>query len=196
MPVLEAFDAVILAGGAGRRLGGADKPALEVAGATLLERVAAAASGADSTVVVGPRRPSPAARYVSEDPPRSGPVPALRAGLAEVDAPWFALLAGDLPFLEPAHVTLLRSSAMGHCGALLVDAEGRPQWLIGVWHTATVRAALTDYAGHSVRGLLGPLDPNRIVPGEAGDMTAFDCDTPEALAEARAALEALHERRD
>ncbi|MYU19520.1 NTP transferase domain-containing protein, partial [Streptomyces sp. SID8361] len=53
-----AYDAVILAGGAARRLGGVDKPALRVGGRALLDRVLDACRGAGRTVVVGPRRPT------------------------------------------------------------------------------------------------------------------------------------------
>ncbi|MGO4426310.1 NTP transferase domain-containing protein, partial [Streptomyces sp. MCAF7] len=52
------YDAVILAGGAARRLGGADKPALRVGARPLLDRVLDACRGAERTVVVGPRRPT------------------------------------------------------------------------------------------------------------------------------------------
>ncbi|MFC3996459.1 molybdenum cofactor guanylyltransferase [Nocardiopsis sediminis] len=182
----QVLDAVILAGGAARRMGGVDKPGLEVGGATLLERVAAAVWAGGRTIVVGPERDRPRARYVREDPPGGGPVPALRAGLAEVRTPWFALLAGDLPFLDGALPERLRAAAQGRAGAVLVDAGGREQWLLGVWDTEAVRAALAVYSGASLRGLLGPLDPVR-VPAAAGDPSVFDCDTPDDLDRARQA---------
>ena len=50
------FDAVVLAGGGARRLGGVDKMALVVDGSTLLERVLQAVRDAGRRVVVGPRR--------------------------------------------------------------------------------------------------------------------------------------------
>ena len=50
-----------------------------------------------------------------------------------------------------------------------------------MWRTAAVRAALTDYAGRSLRGLFAPLTPVRVPLGWA----ARDCDTPEDLARAR-----------
>ncbi|MDT0302793.1 molybdenum cofactor guanylyltransferase [Streptomonospora wellingtoniae] len=178
------FDAVILAGGAARRMGGGDKPGLDVGGVSLVERVAAAAVGAERVVVVGPPRERPAARYVREDPPGAGPVPALRAGLHEVALPSFALLAGDLPFLTADDVGALRREASGRSGAVLVDAQGRVQWLLGVWRTDAVRGALADYTGRSLRGLLGPLEPRRVAAAAA--RAAFDCDTPEELARARA----------
>lgn len=179
---------MILAGGAARRLGGVDKPGLVVGDRTLLERVAAAVPAAGRIIVVGPPRERPAARYVREDPPGGGPVPALRRGVAEVAAPWLVLLAGDLPFVEPRHVTMLRLAADGHDGALLLDAEGHPQWLAGVWRTDVLRAALGGYTGASLRGLLAPLRHTTLAAEDPVDaaVAVFDCDTPEDLARARA----------
>jgi molybdopterin-guanine dinucleotide biosynthesis protein A len=50
------FDAVILAGGRARRLGGVDKPGLTVGGRTLAEAVVSAVAGAEAVIVVGPER--------------------------------------------------------------------------------------------------------------------------------------------
>lgn len=186
----EPFDAVVLAGGAARRLGGADKPGLDVGGRTLLERVADAvaqeAGASAHLVVVGPRRASPRARYVSEDPPGAGPVPALRAGMGRVTAPWVALLAADLPFLQAGHLRDLRRAAAEHGAAVLEDGDGRAQWLTGLWNTGRVRAALDGYTGTSLRGVLAPLEPWRVPLRDAPP--SFDCDTPEDLARARRAL--------
>ncbi|MBT2472738.1 NTP transferase domain-containing protein, partial [Streptomyces sp. ISL-66] len=52
------YDAIVLAGGAARRLGGADKPGLLVGGRPLLDRVLDACADARTTVVVGGRRPT------------------------------------------------------------------------------------------------------------------------------------------
>lgn len=184
------LDAVVLAGGEGRRMGGVDKPGLTVGGSTLLERVAAVVrshSPDAGVTVVGPPRESPRARYVREDPPGSGPVPALRAGIAHVERPWFALLAADLPHLTAGHldalVHALQTEAEGAAGAVFVDADRREQWLTGIWRTAIVREALAAYEGRSLYRLLGPLSP-RLVPLPGGH-AAFDVDTPDDLARAR-----------
>ncbi|WP_165840672.1 NTP transferase domain-containing protein, partial [Streptomyces scopuliridis] len=55
---MTAYDAIVLAGGAAKRLGGADKPGVRVGGRSLLDRVLAACEGAARTVVVGGRRPT------------------------------------------------------------------------------------------------------------------------------------------
>ena len=95
------FAAVVLAGGAARRMNGADKPALTVAGQSMLTRVLAAVHDADPRIVVG-RVPPDLPVHVhstSEEPPGGGPVAAASAGLALVPegVTWTALLAADLP---------------------------------------------------------------------------------------------------
>ncbi|WP_031161623.1 molybdenum cofactor guanylyltransferase [Streptosporangium roseum] len=176
-------DACILAGGRASRLGGRDKPGLRVAGRPLIESVAAAVPDAGRLIVVGAPRPGlPRGIFVREDPPGGGPVPALRAGLAEVTAPWVALLAADLPFLTAGHVSALFEAAGAGAGAVLVDDDGREQWLAGVWRTAELAEALARYEGRSLHGLLAPLAPAGL---HLTGRPWFDCDTAEDLRRAR-----------
>jgi molybdenum cofactor guanylyltransferase len=204
--------AVVLAGGRAARLGGADKPGLVIGGRPLLAVVAlaAVAAGAGELVIVGPRRPDLAGmpsgagpqgdipvRWVREDPPGSGPVPALRCGLAAAGAgpggqagPLVLILAADLPFLRSGPLLALAGAARAGpgAGAVLQDDGGRPQWLISCWRLGPLRAALAKYAGHSLRGLFCDLRPERMGwPGEDGEPPPWlDCDTPEAVDLARA----------
>lgn len=109
--------AIVLAGGLARRMGGTDKLALHLGGATLLDRVlATAASVSTPVVVVGPARASSVTGlvFVRESQPGGGPVPAVAAGLRLVrDAKVVFVLAGDLP--------LLTGDALGR----LLDRLGR-----------------------------------------------------------------------
>ncbi|MEV4579027.1 NTP transferase domain-containing protein [Nonomuraea jabiensis] len=150
-----AFDAVILAGGEARRLGGADKPGLTVGGRSLVEHVVAAVADARTTIVVGPERPIPAVVFVREDPPRSGPVPALAAGLNEVTAPWVVLLAGDLPFITARHVT-----------SLLNAATTQPPGTTA----GTVRSTSGETARLASGGIPGPT-PGNVVEASSGNAT-------------------------
>jgi molybdenum cofactor guanylyltransferase len=193
-----AFDAVVLAGGRGTRLGGTDKPGLVVGGQTLLGAVVSAvtSAGADRIVVVGPERTGDLStgaggqvRYAREDPPGRGPVAALACGLEQVSAPLAVLLAADLPFLRPAHVTRLLTALVARedRGAVLLDDSARPQWLVSGWLAARLRGALERYPGSSLGGLLGPLDPV-LLPDEtaAGEPPGWlDCDTAGDLRQAR-----------
>lgn len=185
---LDDYDAVVLAGGAGSRLGGVDKPALQVGGSSLLDRALSAVAGAGRVVVVGPERDLPHHLVqVREDPPGAGPAAALGAGLAEVRAHAVAVLAADLPQIDAEVVIALRAAAAGRDGALLVDEAGRDQVLTGVYATARLRAAAAgqDLSGQPLRVLLAGLDLVRVPAGQLGLAAWRDCDTPVDLAEAR-----------
>jgi molybdopterin-guanine dinucleotide biosynthesis protein A len=184
------YTAVVLAGGRAARLGGRAKPQLEVGGRTMLAAVLDAVADAADRIVVGPRQPVPdGVLVVREEPPGGGPVAALRAGLAEVSTDVMALLAGDLPFLTAALIAQLRAELEGD-GVLVVDEGGRDQWLLGVWRTAALHAAVGAASGPtSLRKVLAPLSPRRLRPAiEPGQPPPWlDCDTPADLARARAA---------
>src|SRR3712207_9322640 len=95
-------------------MGGQAKPQLDVGGRTILEAVLAAVPDAAPRIVVGPPQPVPRdVLVVREDPPRGGPVAALKAGLAHVSGEVVALLAGDLPFLTAGLVRALRERLTG-----------------------------------------------------------------------------------
>ena len=184
------YTAMVLAGGKAARLGGQAKPQLEVGGRTMLEAVLAAVADAELRVVVGPPQPVPDdVRQVREQPPRGGPVAALRAGLSAVTTEVVAVLAGDLPFLTGALIAELRARLTDD-GVMVVDDGGRDQYLLGVWRTAALRAATADVQGPTpLRRVLAPLTVSRyrppVVPGTPPPWT--DCDTPADLARARAA---------
>jgi molybdopterin-guanine dinucleotide biosynthesis protein A len=184
--VADDFDAVVLAGGSARRLGGVDKAALEVGGRSLLDRVLDAVADASRVVVVGPVRTTDApVVWCREEPAGGGPVAALAAGLAHVQADRVVVLAGDLPFLTADVVTQLRDAATGRDGALVVDPDGRDQLLLGMWDAAALRAALpAQPAGARLGETLGRLDPVRIRI-DAEPAPWFDCDTEADLATAR-----------
>jgi molybdopterin-guanine dinucleotide biosynthesis protein A len=196
------FEAVVLAGGRARRLGGIDKPGAVVGSSTMVAAVvsACAAAGARSVVLVGPARADLAKiadvlpgglTVVREDPPGAGPVPALRAGLPQIRAPWVAVLAADLPFLRSEQVGELLAAVSGGsaAGAVMTDDSGAAQWLAGCWRSAGLRTALAAYGGSSLRGLLGPLNPALMsYPARPGEPPPWlDCDTPAELAAARLA---------
>jgi molybdopterin-guanine dinucleotide biosynthesis protein A len=175
------WQAVLLAGGRGSRLGGRHKPAITVAGRTLLDRALAAVAGADRVVVVGPTEPTERpVRWTREEPPGGGPVAALAAGLVEIDAAEVAVLATDLAGITVATIDRLRAALAVRDGAVLCDATGRKQWLIGLWRTEKLRAALPgEPAGVSLFSVLSALDVVEVpeLPGES-----IDVDTPADLA--------------
>lgn len=190
----DVYDAVVLAGGAARRLGGADKPGVRVGGRPLLDRVLAACTGAAATVVVAGRRPT--ARpvvWAREEPPGAGPVAALDAGLRRTTAAFVLVLSADLPFLQEGTVRrLLRTlRASGAEGVLLTDPGGRDQPLVAAYRSAALHRELAGLAderggltGLPLRRLVAGLDLTRI----SDPVASFDCDTWDDIAAARSRI--------
>ncbi|MFD4129946.1 DUF6457 domain-containing protein [Streptomyces globisporus] len=192
---MTAYDVIVLAGGAAKRLGGADKPGVRVGGRALLDRVLAACDGAARTVVVGGRRAT--ARpvlWTREVPQGGGPLAALGAGLKLTTAEHVLVLSADLPFLGPGTVDALLAAAgqPGREGALCTDLDGRDQPLVAAYRAEPLRRELaliaTEYgslAGLPLRILTAELELARI---DAGPDAAFDCDTWDDIAAARARI--------
>ncbi|MGC9666892.1 molybdenum cofactor guanylyltransferase [Planosporangium sp. 12N6] len=69
----------------------------------------------------------------------------------------------------------------GRDGAVLVDADGHPQWLCGVWRLAALRRRLAELgppAGQSMRALAAGLRPDGVGRREIGGPPPwYDCDT-------------------
>jgi molybdopterin-guanine dinucleotide biosynthesis protein A len=180
------YDAIIVAGGAGRRLGGADK-ALAVVGADrLLDRALAAVPAAGRIVVVGPPRPVEAhVLFTVEDPPGAGPAAAVAHAVRFATAGVVVVLAVDLPFAATA-VPRLLARLPGHDAAMLVDATGTRQPLLAAYRTRVLKSRADEqpWANRAVRALVEPF-AIADVPAVADE--ALDCDTADDLARAQAA---------
>lgn len=179
------FDAILLAGGRGKRLGGADKAALVVGGERLLERAVGAlgAAGAARIVVVGPRRSLEAdVVWVREEPAYGGPAAAIARGLAEVTSPIVVVLAVDMPAVTGAVVTRVVDALDGGRGdaAMLVGFDGRPQFLAAAYRTTALRAALDRLdavEGAAMHALVADMDIDAVFAEDA----VRDIDTPDDL---------------
>ncbi|MEU5050678.1 NTP transferase domain-containing protein [Streptomyces sp. NPDC021096] len=193
---MTVYDAVVLAGGAARRLGGADKPAVRVGGRSLLDRVLGACGGAARTVVVGPRRPTVRpVIWAREEPPGGGPLAGLAAGLRHVRAERVLVLSADLPFLgEDAVRALLaglEGAGAGAEGVVVVDGDGREQPLVGAYRSEPLLRELGLLVAE--HGTLGGL-PLRLLTAELAlgrlhhPTASFDCDTWEDIGTARARI--------
>ncbi|MFI2754574.1 molybdenum cofactor guanylyltransferase [Cellulomonas sp. P22] len=191
---LTSFDAVVLAGGRASRLGGVSKPDVRVRGRRMLEHVldAVAVAGARRVAVVGPPTLDvPGGVLLTlEDPPDGGPAAGVAAGLVALDAgtdraaAWVLLLACDLPLVGGAVPLLLGAGAQGPDGAMLVDADGRDQPLVGIYRRAALDESVErlergrGVRGAPVRAVLGDLDVRRLADA---DGAAVDVDTWEAV---------------
>ena len=177
---MDDFDAIVLAGGTAKRLGGVPKHAIVVDGQTLLERTLAAVSDAARVVVVGDDLLRPLvgdATLVREEPPLSGPAAGIGAALPHVTARRVIVLACDQPHVAEAVQPLL--DADGPDGAIAVDGEGRRQNLTFVARTGGLRTAVgrqTTLVDLAVHRLIQPLDLAEVeVPARAlKDVDAWD----------------------
>ncbi|MEU8647145.1 NTP transferase domain-containing protein [Streptomyces sp. NPDC048674] len=159
-----AYDAVVLAGGSARRLGGADKPGVRVGGRALLDRVLAACADAAVTVVVAePRATARPVRWAREDPPGGGPVAALDAGLRHTTAPYVVVLSADLPFLDEKTVRRLLDALAG------ADAATVPHAAPGAPEGGSAALAAPPSASREMRGSPGTLEeaPPALDPASA-----------------------------
>jgi molybdopterin-guanine dinucleotide biosynthesis protein A len=188
---VEAFDAIVLAGGRGRRLGGIDKAAVTVGDRTLLDRVLGCCARARRIVVVGPPRATAVpVSWTREEPSGSGPLAAIAAGLAALPNPLastVAVLATDLPYLTAATVNRLVAERGSDDVVMFEDADGRRQPLCAAYSHDALAGALRRFASVeavAVRAMLDHLSVRTIRDFEG---VARDIDTPDDLDHARAA---------
>ena len=180
----------MLSGGSAVRFQGADKASIEIAGITMLEHVLGALAEVPEVVVVGDEvLTSRPVSFVREDPPGGGPAAGLLAGLAGFPRPprLVVVLAVDMPLVTTATVSRLMLSAEED-GALLVDEDGRRQYLCAVYRSeALLEAAptLEEHHGLPMRSLVAGLQLAE-VPALAWE--ARDVDTWDDLTELRERL--------
>jgi molybdopterin-guanine dinucleotide biosynthesis protein A len=174
------YDLVVLAGGAARRMGGVDKVAVPLAGASSLDRVLASCADAAGVVVVGPRRATArAVTWCREEPPGGGPLAAVAAAVPYGQAPAVAVVAGDMPLAGAAVPVLLNALAArpDADAAVIVDGDGVRQPLAAVYRRDPLvrRLAALEVVTGRPAGLL--LDgPGKIVE-VPDDRATADCDT-------------------
>ncbi|TCP44486.1 molybdenum cofactor guanylyltransferase MobA [Rhodovulum marinum] len=189
---------LILAGGGGRRMGGADKALIRLGGETLLTRVAARLAPQVDALALSANGPAGAYAdaglpVLPDAPPGDrGPLAGVLAGLdwaAGQGADALVTAAVDTPFLPRDMVARLLAN-----GAPLAVAEsgGRVHPTAALWPVALraeLRAAL-DRGERRVGGFAQVQGAARVGfgPGADGIDPFFNINTPEDLARAERAL--------
>jgi molybdopterin-guanine dinucleotide biosynthesis protein A len=185
--------AIVLAGGRSRRMG-APKHAVRLGGRTLLDRVLDAVPLLP-TVVVGPPElltsasARPGTTLTRERPAYSGPAAGIGAAIDELDRRRVStervlILSCDLAHPAEAVDLLLRSRSADDDGLALRDADGRLQWLCGLYRLRPITEAVARLRSSSsldsarVGALLAGLS---VRPVADPDAVGFDIDTPEDL---------------
>lgn len=187
------FDAIVLAGGRGSRLGAPSKPDLLMGGRRLLDIALASVAPARHVVVVGPVEVPDGVLRTREDPPFGGPVAGVDAGFAALPghSSWTLLLACDLPGAEAAVPQLLEAEpGPEHDGVCLLDAGGRRQWLLGCYRTRALADRLADRGNPPLTAMYRLLASLNLLGVAASDGCVDDVDTPADVARWVAALAA------
>ncbi len=151
----------ILAGGAGRRIGG-DKPRRLLGGARLLDRALESAHGTAAPCILVARTPEQvegfAGTVVLDAPGIEGPLAGLLSALAwaaDTGADRVLTLPCDMPFLPFDLHQRLEQALAPNLGAAIAASDGRLHPVCALWRTSAV-PTLVRRAGEgrlSLRGL-------------------------------------------
>jgi len=193
---------LILAGGLSRRMGGGDKTLKELAGETILARIARRIGPQVSTLLLNANDPT--GRFgldlpmVPDNlPDTPGPLAGLLAGLEHVaahvpGATHLLTVPADCPFL-PADLALRLAAAAGADGSACAASGGRVHGVVGLWPVAAredLRRLLVEESVRRVDGWLARAGTATVDwPAEPYD-PFFNVNTPDDLAEAERILEA------
>ncbi len=126
--------AIILCGGSGVRLGGADKPMKPIQGRRLVDYVIDALRPQVGTIVISCGRDGAAYRElgypaIADDRPGEGPLGGIVSALAHVETDWVLTYPGDAPFADASLVSRLVEAAEA-TGVAVPRAGDRRQNLI------------------------------------------------------------------
>ena len=127
----------ILAGGRGRRLGGAVKPLLVVDGERIVDRQRRVLAPLVAELLIAVAGPGPLAELglatVVDRHPDAGPLAGVDAALAARDRPWLLVVAGDMPDLRAEVLALLLAARRPDVDAVVPRIGGYPEPLLAVY---------------------------------------------------------------
>lgn len=197
---------LVLAGGYSTRYTRGDKILAEIADRPLLSHAIEGLAPAVSHIVVSCREEqleaiqpildsfSISATAVTDENPDRGPVAGLATALDAVEAPWVALVAADMPFVDPDFLEELFT--------LAEDGDGAVPVIDGHWQSthAVYRTTALEDAAEAVRAVEGSLQdvldqlevrwvPEAAVHSHTRGRTFFDVNTVEDLREVRTLVE-------
>ena len=191
-PAAEPFGA-ILAGGAGRRIGGA-KAMVELRGRPLLTYPLAAMTAALAEVAVIAKArtelpPLPGVTVWIEPSELSHPVVGILHALAMAEDRSVLICAGDLPFVTPSVIAMVAFASTGGAPAVIASGDGLEQPLLGRYEPQAAEPlhALMQDTGISLRRAVAEIGP-RVLELE-DPQVLFNINAPEDLLQAAALLD-------
>ncbi|QFU83872.1 molybdenum cofactor guanylyltransferase [Natronorubrum aibiense] len=207
MTSFDSLEGVVLAGGYSTRFGETDKAVAELAGTPLIRRVVDQLAGVTDAVVVNCRDEQREAirnalsgsdvdrRYAIDPIPDRGPLAGIGVGLAAVDREYAAVVACDMPFVDPTLFEQLYAHARGHDGAVVRLEDGWYQTTQAVYRAEPMARACEETLGSDDTRVLAAFDSLDVVTVEEADLegvsaTTFESvDTPDDLRAAAQRLE-------
>lgn len=172
----------VIAGGAGRRLGGRVKGLLEVGGRPIIERLLELAGAVDPVLIVT-QTPEAFARFgrpmVSDLVPDKGAPGGVVTALFHATTEWVFAVASDMPLLERSHLEALLTAATAGVDVVVATRDGSLEPLCALYRRSLVTSwqpALD--ANPSLRALIGQV-PHVCVALPAGALESVN--TPEDL---------------
>jgi molybdopterin-guanine dinucleotide biosynthesis protein A len=127
----------ILAGGRGRRLGGALKPLLVVDGERIVDRQRRVLAPRVAELLIAVAGAGPLTELgleaVFDRHPDAGPLAGVDAALAARDRPWLLVVAGDMPALRGDVLDLLLAARTADVDAVVPRVNGYPEPLLAVY---------------------------------------------------------------
>ncbi|MFB6353908.1 MAG: molybdenum cofactor guanylyltransferase [Halobacteriales archaeon] len=166
---------VVLAGGRSTRFGDADKAVAELAGTPMIRRVAdrllpavddlVVNCRADQVDAIGPALAGlPADVTYAPDPePDLGPLAGIATGLDATEAEYAAVVACDMPFVEPTLIEHLFDRAAGHDAAVPRIGDGWYQTTQAVYRTDPTVAACERALDRGDRRVVAAFDDLDVV---------------------------------
>ena len=154
--------AVVLCGGEGRRMGGADKPLLPFGNRPLVQHVLDGLDGSVSQVLLVANRSLDAYRQLAQHrlpygpcdvicdaKPGLGPLAGIAAAAHQLQTPWAFVCAGDVPFVSGALVQRLAAHHSAYANAPRVAHDGERRQPLFALIPRTVMLTATDALQHS-----------------------------------------------
>lgn len=214
----------ILAGGRSTRFDDRDKAVASLAGVPMVRRVADRLAGDDDPIPPGAARAAggdPAIdelvincrpdqrtaidsaldglslplRWAVDDEPDQGPVAGIRNSCRAASAEYVAVIACDMPFVDPGFLAGLAADAAGHEAAIPRLDDRWLQTTQAVYRAEAMAAACERALARGDRKVLAPIDDlDHVVVGDAEirerttERTFINVNTQAELAEAESAI--------
>lgn len=170
----ESITAVILCGGAGRRMGGRDKPLLELDGVSFVERICRSLERRVSRVIISANRNlksyAAIAEVVSDDGDGQGPLDGIATCARICRTPFLFVCPGDAPHLQASVVDrLARALEMTHT-TTVVASDGTRRQNLHLLMRSEAGLNIRHYLASGRRSVSGWLDETGAVAVEMPDL--------------------------